>query len=204
MPLTGSKSRSRLTILVTSLCFMRSFSTGQIIVNTQSHGQAAQPVASDPAGKIVRLDVLRGVAILVVLFCHYYLYVFGQDQLRWSGNWRDLTSAPNTLFVVLYPLAFGWMGVSLFFVISGFVIHWSYLRAKDASHVHFYWKRFWRIFPAYLVAMVGIVLGTSLVFGKHYGASQILTHAFMVHNLQRATFYGINPSFWSLAIEVQF
>jgi peptidoglycan/LPS O-acetylase OafA/YrhL len=81
--------------------------------------------------KIPQLDAVRGIAILVVIFHNYS---------------SQLTSLPlQSLF------RDGWMGVDLFFVLSGFLITGILLDTKQsAGHFkNFYAKRCLRIWPLY-------------------------------------------------------
>jgi peptidoglycan/LPS O-acetylase OafA/YrhL len=152
---------------------------------------------------IARVDVLRAAAFLGVFFYH-----FSQSLPGWGFQWRGLFpdyskwSAPN--YPVL-PLEFGWVGVALFFVISGFCIHLSLLkRIESFSAKSFFVRRFLRIYPAYLVNMV-VVLAFNPWFPTRYlNGWQVVTHLLMVHNLFKATFYGINTAMWSLGVEWQF
>jgi peptidoglycan/LPS O-acetylase OafA/YrhL len=84
------------------------------------------------------LDTLRAFAVLVVVF--YHLTIFGELPAR------------------LLPVTwFGWMGVDLFFVLSGFLIGQQvlkpYLNGQRPSIVEFYRRRAYRILPAYLVVL---------------------------------------------------
>lgn len=147
---------------------------------------------------IKRLDVLRGVAILGVFLFHY-------NNLVWQGS--QLTSDGNSAieFIVSYLTQFGANGVALFFVISGFVIHLSFLKTKFFNIKTFYWRRFWRIYPPYLLALICfIVIKRDTIFDSKNGILQVVSHILLLHNLTEATFFGINPSFWSLALEMQF
>jgi len=98
---------------------------------------------------------------------------------------------------------YGWSAVALFFVVSGFVIHLSFLNSKASTTAQFYWRRFWRIYPSYFFAMVVAAMGSGAIAGSADGRRELVTHALMVHNFFSDTFYGINPSFWSLGLEVQ-
>ena len=84
------------------------------------------------------LDTLRALAILVVML--YHLTIFGE--------------LPARLISVTY---FGWMGVDLFFVLSGFLIGQQvlkpYLMGQCLSIVEFYRRRIYRVVPAYLVVL---------------------------------------------------
>ncbi|MBC8141157.1 MAG: acyltransferase [Armatimonadetes bacterium] len=144
-----------------------------------------------------QLDVLRAVAILLV-FCFHALAPFRMQGLPWRGAFRDYAGAANPDFLYFYPATLGWIGVSLFFALSGFVIHLSVLQSKKFDWGQFYSRRFWRIYPAYLVALIAFSLWKTPSF------NDIVTHLFMVHNVSKETYFGINASFWSLAIEVWF
>src|SRR5580698_10110157 len=71
-------------------------------------------------------DVLRGVAILAVFVYHATLRAW-----PWNGWWRDFHHVPGATTRASYRLSFGWAGVALFFVLSGFCIHVSFLRARQ-------------------------------------------------------------------------
>jgi peptidoglycan/LPS O-acetylase OafA/YrhL len=113
----------------------------------------------------------------------------------------------------------GFIGVDIFFVISGFLITGIILREQHASEFsirHFYSKRVRRIFPALLTVLVFclIVGWIALTFdeykqlSKHTGASALFINNFI---LWRESGYFDNPAetkpllhMWSLAVEEQF
>ena len=153
------------------------------------------------------LDAVRGVAILGV-FCYHLLAASwgnGAEQLKWAGLYRDFHAAPVN-FLWFYPLTFGWVGVSLFFVLSGFVIHYSTITSKQTfSAGSFYSRRFWRIYPPYAVAVIIFFLvPSSLLHLTPPTRVSFFTHALLVQDFSNSTFALINPSFWSIATEVQF
>ncbi len=82
------------------------------------------------------LDLLRAIAISWVLFFHA-----GTLDLGWA--WPPITKI-------------GWMGVDLFFVLSGFLVgrQWlSSLQTNRSPFREFYLRRAFRILPAYLVVV---------------------------------------------------
>src|SRR5258708_24994291 len=102
---------------------------------------------NDPRGTekhLMGADVLRGAAILMVMIYHGFGRVYG-FYLPWNGYWRDFRRPPDALLIPGYPLSLGWAGVALFFVLSGFCIHLSFLRASRFTNRQFFWRRFWRI-----------------------------------------------------------
>lgn len=150
-----------------------------------------------------RIDVLRGVAILLVFLLHWYGFSFGVDHLRWKGLVLDPASGPTLPFYLFYPLSFGWLGVPLFFVISGFCIHASTLNAGQLRVATFFGRRFWRIYPPYLVALflaVGLA-GSSFLRGTD--RAQLWSHLLLIHDFNPAWIFALNGVFWSIAVEVQ-
>lgn len=147
--------------------------------------------------KIKELDILRGVAILLVFGFHVLGFVYGADQLPWDGMIKNFAKPPHgNTFYLFYPLTFGGAGVPVFFVISGFCIHLSYL--KNPSWRDFFQKRFYRIFPPYLFFTLLFVVLLNVFDGY-----QIVTHLLLIHNLDTTTFFGINGAFWSIGVEAQ-
>ena len=148
------------------------------------------------------LDPLRGFAILLVFLYHALGAAYGMDQLSW-GTWtRDFNVSGS--FLLLFPATLGWMGVAVFFVISGFCIHLSFSRQPDWSM--FVQRRFYRIYPPYLLVLLffAVIYPLSrLHFNNGYDFAQIISHAFLIHNLDYRSHFGLNPSFWSVAVEVQ-
>ena len=146
--------------------------------------------------RIDALDGLRGVAILLVLACHLI-------DLKPVGAWPNLIS--KGLFV----------GVDLFFVLSGFLITGILLRTADDPHRtrNFYVRRALRIFPAYYT----VVLATTAVVCLWHTDARIVTDtremlpSFLLfgHNLvgtlspERPLLRELKP-LWSLAVEEQF
>jgi peptidoglycan/LPS O-acetylase OafA/YrhL len=94
---------------------------------------------SNPTEKLHGLDTLRALAITLVFFFHYRIPIF--EQPEWVSDYAK----------------FGWTGVDLFFVLSGFLISsqlfHSIKRAENISYKQFFIKRVFRIIPLYLVVV---------------------------------------------------
>jgi peptidoglycan/LPS O-acetylase OafA/YrhL len=163
---------------------------------------------SDPAVEIPdhipRLDVLRAVAILLVFGFHYVGTWAGASGLSAATAARATHSSLDSFVYKVSTL--GLSGVPLFFVISGFCIHFSVLRRRQAFQAgDFYWRRFLRIYPAYFAALaVFSFLGAFKILNS-LNLKMFLAHLFLVHNLfNHQILYSINAAFWSLAVECQF
>ena len=159
--------------------------------------------ANPPESRRLRgIDALRGAAALGVVFYH---------AVEQGKNVPDnLLQYP--IRVVQFASSFGYIGVFLFFVISGFCIHMQWARTKAAGtdpDIRFgpFWKRrIRRLYPPYVIAlllfllMIAATVGLSLTQSFFYDLGM---HLLMLHNLDPKTCYTINGVFWTLAIEEQ-
>lgn len=142
---------------------------------------------------IPQLDVLRGIAVLIVMLYHA----------------ADLAPSLHARAIV----GLGYTGVDLFFVLSGFLITGILVRSKDQPNYfkNFYARRALRIWPIYYVLLL-------LTFGLLPVVAPALKHAifershpwqsfpFFVQNLMangQGAFDTVRVT-WSLAIEEQF
>jgi peptidoglycan/LPS O-acetylase OafA/YrhL len=149
--------------------------------------------------RIVTVDVLRGIAITFVMLFHLLEADFGKDHPGFRNHLLDFDGVTRSWWFFT-PFAFGWSGVALFFVISGYVIHRSYLRSGSFDLFGFALRRFWRIYPAYLVFLIGF----TLFYREAFVSKDFILHLFLLHNVTEETFFGnVNGSFWSLAVECQ-
>lgn len=141
------------------------------------------------------LDGLRGMAILLVLWCH-------MDGFLVDGH--GLTE-PSFLHLLA---RFGFTGVYLFFVLSGFLLFLPYARALVAgspwpSLWHFYQRRALRILPLYW-----LVLAFLLFFVQKSSLNwSLLLAPLLLFDLRPETFTQVttlSPPLWTLAVEWQF
>ena len=143
-------------------------------------------------GKMPGLDVLRGLAIVMVLVCH------GLDPS--SGTvFRDYHSPLMSL--VEWITASGRFGVHLFFVLSGFLITGILVDSRGTADFYrnFYLRRVLRIVPAY-VALLAVLLGGRFITWR-YVAISLLYLCNMPGLLRGIPEYG---PLWSLSVEEQF
>jgi len=157
--------------------------------------------------QIPALDGLRGLAILLVMLFH--------QTLIKPGNAISLTDDVFSRIV-----EFGWSGVDLFFVLSGFLITGILFDAKGRAHYfrNFYARRTLRIFPLYYAVLVlslvilpnlpaGLVPADKVAsFGRIEG-DEIWYWLYLSNfSIAKAGMWrhGILDISWSLAIEEQF
>lgn len=140
------------------------------------------------------LDGLRGVAVLLVLWYHVWEISFLSAPVSW------LEFVPET----------GFVGVHLFFFLSGFVIAVPFIRALLAgtaqpSWKHFAWRRGIKIGPSYLLCIaVAYAIGYAQ---QQPGAStlpDVVTHLLFVHTWFPQRYGTITGVLWTLSVEVEF
>jgi peptidoglycan/LPS O-acetylase OafA/YrhL len=146
--------------------------------------------------RIPALDGFRGLAVLAVFA--YHVALFSGATPRDAAD-RALAGA----------LLHGWIGVDLFFVLSGFLITGILLdaRGQPGALRRFYWRRVLRIVPAYyaiLLAQLAI-----LAWQGRGGEARLGWTATWLTNIliARQGWDRLVPTmhhFWSLAVEEQF
>lgn len=152
------------------------------------------------ATRIPELDGVRGIAVLMVVAYHAFLFS-NNPPTGWVSN---LSS-------------YGFAGVHLFFVLSGFLITGILLNAKDHPHYfrNFYAKRALRIWPLYYLSLLltfGLLPLLVLYAHLHMGKFDLienrskLVYALFLQNLIYPGGLGVGMlgMTWSLAIEEQF
>ena len=145
-------------------------------------------------GRLVRphmpeLDTLRGVAIIAVLFFHGFYWRFA--GLHFSAAAATFLQATRA----------GWLGVNLFFVLSGFLITGILLDSKCRPQYFraFYVRRALRILPLYYSVLTFIAAG-------HLATRSYVILSFLyLANL--TVLFGVPDQYgplWSLAVEEHF
>ena len=144
--------------------------------------------------RFLLVDVLRGFSALLVVFFHVL-------SLR---EWPNF----NTTGIGKLPML-GWVGVDMFFVISGFVIGKT---AMDSSRSGMAWRygyfqrRLTRIVPLYIATLVlyMFLVNPDVLRLGWASVYQIAMHLGFVHNIWHETHGSINPPNWSVGLEMQF
>ena len=141
------------------------------------------------------LDGVRAYAALMVLVFHF----FGNGFADYSSD------------IIFYKkiTEFGQHGVSLFFVLSGFVISRILIKNKsnEGYFSNFYIRRTLRIFPLYYLYLVLHYFVFPLIFESPFSPFQNqLPYYFYVQNFRELLDYSASGPghFWSLAVEEHF
>jgi peptidoglycan/LPS O-acetylase OafA/YrhL len=143
-------------------------------------------VASTPARPPARLDALTGLR-----FWFAFFVVVHHSLQHWFG--------PG-----VYPVAdFGYIGVDFFFVLSGFVLTWSWRPEVPARR--FWWNRVARIWPLHLTTLALAVLFVADEI-HHPGVLGTIANLLLVQAWvpDDHVYFGYNAVAWSLSCEVFF
>jgi peptidoglycan/LPS O-acetylase OafA/YrhL len=174
--------------------------TSQFEVSTDQSGKVASD-AHNPPGHLPALDGLRALAVFVVV--QHNLSLLQGDQGFLAHQLGNM-------------LHRGWVGVQLFFVLSGFLITRILLDARQAPRYYasFYSRRALRIFPLYYAVLIGLFLALPAlwhmpaVLAEDGPASRQIWLWLYLSNWTGPRGFGGGAApvfhFWSLAVEEQF
>jgi peptidoglycan/LPS O-acetylase OafA/YrhL len=145
-------------------------------------------------GHMPVLDAVRGLAVLLVIAHRAFV----------SPHPHGLVAR-----VVGAAMDAGWVGVQLFFVLSGFLITGILLDSRDKPGYYrsFFARRVLRIFPLYYAVLIAAFVGVPLVTGQRLtGAEHQVWLWLYLSNWLEPFGLGVAifPHFWSLAVEEQF
>lgn len=142
------------------------------------------------------INLLRAFAALLVVVYHVIEH----------GQWTQYpTDGPLAAFRI------GWIGVDVFFAISGFVIAYSalllYRKAPRAFAARYWTRRIARIVPLYFLTIAAWIISRSPSYFSQPAEDwsfQLATHALFIHNWFASTHGGIDGVNWTLGVEMQF
>jgi peptidoglycan/LPS O-acetylase OafA/YrhL len=166
--------------------------------------ETAATLSSRPMPRLHFIDGLRGLAMLMVLLYHCWLF---------GGQWHVSLPFGAHSVNLASVLGFGHVGVNLFLVLSGFCLYWPFVKGgarREPTLWEFAKKRCRRILPPYYVALIifGIPLFVQAL--RHHSSVDLgfavtwfCLHVLMIHNLRPDYVMSVNGSLWSLALEFQ-
>jgi peptidoglycan/LPS O-acetylase OafA/YrhL len=154
------------------------------------------PEIVSSVGKLEYIDVIRGIAILMVMLIHTSQAVNGLPRLM--------------LAIVDYSQ----MGVQLFFVASAYTLCYSHVRRKQENKPlsSFFIRRFFRIAPLYYLAIFGYFLVEPLTHilirmrmpYSQYNFESIAANILFVHGFVISANNNVVPGGWSIGVEMAF
>jgi peptidoglycan/LPS O-acetylase OafA/YrhL len=147
-----------------------------------------------PKGTIASLDGVRAIACIIVVIYHSTSLIYW----RWDIDHKPLLAAINFI---------GTKGVTLFFVLSGFLLFLPYAKAllfeKSWPKARtFYMRRILRIIPGYYFALFAIILLGKPSYLQPHNWKTLF--AFLGFFMTHAQSDQINGVYWTLAVEFQY
>tara|TARA_B100002019_G_scaffold280943_1_gene284451 strand:- start:1552 stop:2661 length:1110 start_codon:yes stop_codon:yes gene_type:complete len=159
--------------------------------------------------RIEIIDLLRGISCLGVLLYHVRVDL-------WTGWWniklnpQNFSSFEKLTAWISIPTPFMGYAILLFFLISGFCIHYPNTSSSAQPHwLHYFKRRFWRIYPTYLVS---VFLTASISYYIHiqwddttWKIERVIRVALLSQNYppENGQFLS-NPSLWTIPLEIEF
>ena len=150
-----------------------------------------QPVDATARNKprLIGLDVLRLVAILLVLGRH-----LSPPPETWPSGWRT---------ILLTWQRGGWVGVDLFFVLSGFLVSgllFTEYNSRSRLLVgRFFMRRGWKIYPPFVTLIAATAIGT-FISGAPVDRRSLASELMFLQSYVP----GLWDHTWSLAVEEHF
>lgn len=140
------------------------------------------------------IDLIRFLSALIVVFFHLTFAVWASTN---SGAKSLITDGYS--FFEVYPFTwFGWVGVEVFFVISGYVVANS---SNGRSALYFIRSRISRLYPA--VWVCSTITAVVLLYTGLYDTSEIFTR--YIHSIFLIPIHPwVDPVYWTLAVEISF
>lgn len=129
------------------------------------------------------VDSIRGIAAISVVIAHFLVPIYGYDK-----------------FIFSHVFDLGKIGVVLFFIISGFIIPFSFRRENGGVQA-FFISRFFRLYPGYWFSLL-LYLLVSYALGMQFPWHQIFANITMFQTALRVK--DIVGVYWTLFIELVF
>ena len=139
------------------------------------------------------LDGIRGIAILLVVFCHlFYINPNATGIVKFVGN----------------VLAAGALGVTVFFTLSGFLISmpfWkSKLQGRPILFKSYFLRRFWKIYPPLALSVILLFPFYIAIRGNSWEYAKTAIEWLFGIALWTPVSGKLNPVMWSLIVEIHF
>jgi peptidoglycan/LPS O-acetylase OafA/YrhL len=159
------------------------------------HNWLAQQIDDQkPKGTIASLDGVRAIACIIVVLYHSTSLIYW----RWDIDHKPLLAALNYI---------GARGVTLFFVLSGFLLFLPYAKAflsgKNWPQARtFYMRRILRIVPGYYFALFAIILLKNSSYLQPHNWKTLFS--FLTFFMTHPQSDRVNGVYWTLAVEFQY
>ena len=167
----------------------------------------ADKIGAEPKNKLLGLEVIRFLSALAVLIWHYQHFSFVADTPV------DFIREKQPFYRIFqYFYEYGYLGVHVFWCISGFIFFWKYkesLANGTVSGKAFFLLRFSRLYPLHFVSLITVLLLQMLYFSQKgtYFVFQFndwrhfFLQLFLASNLGFELGDSFNGPIWSISVE---
>lgn len=153
------------------------------------------------------IDVLRGIASLSVVIYHSRVDLWvGWNQIQ--KNPTEFSNLEKYIAFLSIPMPFMGTSVMLFFILSGYCIHYANKQNIEFKYLLWYKRRFFRIYIPYL-AIITFCFFIENILSKYFlrdisSPNLLLRTILMTQNYFKEGQLVSNPSLWSLPVEMEF
>ena len=158
--------------------------------------------------KLLGLEIMRFFSAISILILHYQN--FGYISVASTNFIRE--QQPLFSFLKIF-YNYGYLGVYVFFCISGFIFSWKYretISNKTFSGKKFFIARFARLYPLHLLTLILVAVLQLLYFGinndyfmyKNNDLYHFILQLFMAHDWGLQKGVSFNAPTWSISVEI--
>ena len=160
--------------------------------------------------RIASIEILRFFSSLIILIWHYQHFFNPYNIFSDIDVLKKITIQPlYNLFSVIYT--HGWIGVNIFFAISGFIFCCIYVKSEKKITLKNFWvNRFARLYPLHFLTLILVLFLQNFSFNE-YGFYQIISvndfyhfilNLFFISGWGFAENYSFNWPIWSVSLEL--
>jgi peptidoglycan/LPS O-acetylase OafA/YrhL len=158
--------------------------------------------------KILGLECIRFVSALAILVWHYKHFSYlGSEPVEFSPSTQPLYS----LLLPIYR--YGYLGVQIFWCISGYIFFWKYGEAIATGSIsgwNFFVYRLSRLYPLHFVTLLAVALLQYAYFRKsgvyfvyqNNNFREFFLQIFMASSWIGTAPVGFNGPIWSISVEI--
>jgi peptidoglycan/LPS O-acetylase OafA/YrhL len=158
--------------------------------------------------RLLWLDIAKGLAILWVVYFHFFRTYFEHGSLP-PADWSNLVTGAATVFraVWLEVSGLGFHAVGVFIILSGWALMVSTARRAESGTLAWgawYRSRFLRLYPMYWVAHLVYLVSPFVVRPEQVDGRIVLSLLGLRFVDIEMNYYYLNPAWWYFAMLIQF
>jgi len=158
--------------------------------------------------RLLWLDIAKGLAILWVVYFHFYRTYFEHGELP-PADWSNLAASAVTILgiVWLQISGLGFHAVGVFIILSGWALMESTARRAESGALKWgfwYRSRFLRLYPMYWVAHLVYLISPFIVRPEQVDGRIVLSLLGLRFIDIEMNYYYLNPAWWYFSMLIQF